>query len=171
MQLPSDLSTYTQWSGYTTIACLLLTIIAFILKWGFRFRLFGVTSFMTVLTAGLFALGLGLFVRTEIPNAARYALVYDNAATQATIAVPATIDPSAIEPTLRQAALDLFSSGRGGASNQMTVRMRTVLHPEAGVSQPLYLGQVKRSLSVRDDENLEIEVFSRNVAQLPSTAE
>jgi hypothetical protein len=49
--------------------------------------------------------------------------------------------------------------------------MRTVLHPEAGVSQPLYLGQVKRSLTVRDDDNLEIEVFSRNVAQLPSTAD
>jgi hypothetical protein len=167
MQLPNDISTYTQWSGYTAIACLLLTIIAFIFKWGFRFRLFGVTSFMVVVTGGLFALGLGLFVRTEIPNAARYALVYDNGAAQTTIAVPATIDPDSIEPTLRQAAIDLFSPGRGGTEGKLTIRMRTILHPEAGLSQPLYLGQVKRSLVARDDENLEIEIFPKNIAQLP----
>jgi hypothetical protein len=167
MQLSSDLSNYTQWSGYTAIACLFLTILAFIFQWNFRFRLFGVTSFMTVLTAGLFALGLGLFVRTEIPNAARYALVYDNGATQTVIAVPSTIDPNSIEPTLRQAAIDLFSFGRAGAERKMTIRMRTILHPTAGVSQPLYLGQVRRSLGSRLDDNLEIEIFSRNVAQLP----
>ncbi|MFN7658146.1 MAG: DUF2518 family protein, partial [Dolichospermum sp.] len=39
---------YTQWSGIATIVFAVLTILAFILKWGFRFRLVGATGFMLV---------------------------------------------------------------------------------------------------------------------------
>ena len=72
MELPTNLTTYALWSGYGTIACLVLTIIAFIIGWGFRFRLVGVTSFMGVLTLGIFGLSLGLFSHYEIPGATRY---------------------------------------------------------------------------------------------------
>ena len=34
------------------------------------------------------------------------------------------------------------------------------------MSQPLYLGQIKRSLGAKNDENMEIEIFSQNIAQL-----
>jgi hypothetical protein len=161
MDINLDFATYTQWSGYFTIACLLLTIIAFILGWGLRFRLFGVTSFMVVLTAGLFALNLGLFTRTAIPGAVRYSLVYDNGANQAVIAVKLPITVSEAEATLQQAANDLFSRGRLGlSSNDFTVRLRTITHPETGVSRPLYLGQARRSLTDPKPENIEIQVFS-----------
>ena len=169
MQLPTDIATYALWSGYGTIACLVITVIAFIAGWGFRFRLVGVTSFMGVLTAGIFALGLGLFSHTEIPGAVRYSLVYDNGANRAVIAVSPNIETSAIEPTLRQAAIDLYSYGRTGTNgnDRFTVGLRTVLHPETGVSQPLFLGQATRSLSVRDESNLEVEVFTEKISQLP----
>ena len=169
MQLPTDIATYALWSGYGTIACLVITVIAFIAGWGFRFRLVGVTSFMGVLTAGIFALSLGLFSHTEIPGAVRYSLIYDNGANRAVIAVSPNIETSAIEPTLRQAAIDLYSYGRTGTNgnDRFTVGLRTVLHPETGVSQPLFLGQATRSLSVRDESNLEIEVFAENITQLP----
>lgn len=169
MQLPTDIATYALWSGYGTIACLVITVIAFIAGWGFRFRLVGVTSFMGVLTAGIFALSLGLFSHTEIPGAVRYSLIYDNGANRAVIAVSPNIETSAIEPTLRQAAIDLYSYGRTGTNgnDRFTVGLRTVLHPETGVSQPLFLGQATRSLSVRDESNLEIEVFAENLTQLP----
>ena len=169
MQLPTDIATYALWSGYGTIACLVITVIAFIAGWGFRFRLVGVTSFMGVLAASIFALSLGLFSHTEIPGAVRYSLVYDNGANKAVIAVSPNIETSAIEPTLRQAALDLYSYGRTGTNgnDRFTVGLRTVLHPETGVSQPLFLGQATRSLSVRDESNLEIEVFAENISQLP----
>ncbi len=169
MPLPTDIATYAQWSGYGTIACLVITVIAFIAGWGFRFRLVGVTSFMGVLTAGIFALSLGLFSHTEIPGAVRYSLIYDNGANRAVIAVSPNIETSAIEPTLRQAAIDLYSYGRTGTNgnDRFTVGLRTVLHPETGVSQPLFLGQATRSLSVRDESNLEIEVFAENLTQLP----
>ena len=54
-------SSYTQWSIIATVVLLLLTIVGFIFKWGIRFRLVGITSFMVVLTVGLFGLVGGLF--------------------------------------------------------------------------------------------------------------
>jgi hypothetical protein len=170
MNIPTDISTYTLWSGYATIFALVVAIVAFIFKWGFRFRLVGVASFMAVLTAGFFALNLGLFKHVEIAGAARYSLVYDNGANQAVIAVaPEAIEPEAIEPTLRQAASDLFSFGRASidGDDKLTVRLRTVLHPQPGVSVPLYLGQIKRSLYNRDEDLGQVEVFSQNIAKLP----
>ena len=169
MQLPTNLYTYGVWSGYTAIGFLVLTIIAFIAGWGFRFRLVGVTSFMMVLTASIFSLYLGLFTHVEIPGAVRYSLTYDNAANKAVVAVSPEIEADAIEPTLRQAAADLNSYGRTGTNGNdtFTISLRTVLHPEAGVSEPLFLGQAKRSLSVRDDSNINIEIFPKNIKKLP----
>ena len=168
MELPTDIITYSIWSGYVTIAFLLLTIVAWIAGWGWRFRLFGATSFMTVITASIFALSLGLFSHTTVPGAARYSLVYDNGANKAVVVVSPDIEKSAIEPTLQQAAENLFTYGRTGTkgNDQFTIAMRTVLHPEDNVSRPLYLGQAKRSFSTRDNEDITIQVFENNLSQL-----
>jgi hypothetical protein len=165
-----DFSTYAQWSGIFTVICLLVSILAFLLKWGIRFRLVGITGFMMVLTSGLFALGLGLFSRTVVPGAVRFSLVYDNGANRAVISVPAQITPSELEATLRQAANDLFSYGRNGiGDDKLTIRARTLIHEEPGLSIPLYLGEVKRSLAVRDDEQMQVEIFSQSFARLPQS--
>ncbi len=171
MTLPTDIFFYAKWSGIATIVCLLVAIVSFVVGWGFRFRLVGVTSFMGVLTAGIFALGLGLFPHAEIPGAVRYSLVYDNGANQAVVAVAPDIEKSAIEPTLLQAASDLYSYGRTGVNgnNQFTIKLRTVLHPQTGVSQPLFLGEAKRSLITRENEDIEIKVFSQNLNKLPTS--
>lgn len=169
MTLPTDIFVYAKWSGIATVLCLVVAILSFVLGWSFRFRLVGVTSFMGVLTAGIFALGLGLFPHTQIPGAARYTLIYDNGANQAVVAVAPDIEKSAIEPTLLQAATNLYSYGRSGVdgNNQFTVKLRTVLHPHEGVSQPLFLGEAKRALIARGDQEIEINVFSENLTKLP----
>ena len=168
MELSIDFFAYTRWSAYATLAFFVLAVLGFIFKWGIRFRLVGITGFMGVLTVGLFGLGLGFYNRIAIPGAIKYSLVYDNGANQTVIAVEPSITPEEIEPTLRQAAYDIYSPGRLGlGENKFIIRMRTVIHPETGVSLPLYLGEVKRSLSSREDDNMQIEVFSDNLAQLP----
>jgi hypothetical protein len=85
--------------------------------------------------------------------------------------VPATIKKSELEPTLRQAANDFFSYGRigVGGDNQFTVRARALVHTGEGITKPLYLGQARRSLSERTEDQLKIEIFSKNFAQLPQT--
>jgi Protein of function (DUF2518) len=166
-----DFLQYTQWSGIATLVFAGVTILGFILKWGIRFRLVGTTGFMLVLTGGLFALSLTPLTRTVIPGALRYSRVYDNGATQAVITVPTEITPSELEATLRQAASDLYSYGRLGTTqnNQLTIRARVITHPEPGVSIPLYLGQVKRSLSQREDSQMAIDIYQDKFAQLPDS--
>lgn len=165
----ADFYTFAQWSGILTIVCGVVAAVGFIFKWGIRFRLVGITGFMGVLTGGLFALGLVPFIHTAVPGSVHFTRVYDNGGNVTVITVPAQITETELEATLRQAASDFFSYGRlgGGADNQLTVRARTIIHPKPGVSKPLFLGQVKRSLATRDDEQMAIDIDPKNFAQLP----
>lgn len=169
MLTTADFLTYTQWAGIATLAFAALAILSFVVKWGIRFRLVGVTGFMVVLTCGLFALSLVPFTRTVVPGAVRFSTVYDSGATQVVIAVPPTITATELDATLRQAANDLFSPGRlGRGEDKLTIRARTVLHPQSGISEPLFLGQIRRSLYDRDDDQMVIELMPKNLAKLPS---
>ena len=161
MPTTADFLLAAKWAGILTLVCGAMTVIGFIFQWGIRFRLVGVTGFMLVLTAGLFSLGLVPFSRTTIPGAIRFSTVYDTGATQAVVTVPPQITEDELTATLRQAAYDLFSPGRlSRGENQLTIRVRTILHPEPGVSKPLYLGEIKRSLFVRDDDQMQITLYS-----------
>ncbi len=171
MDFNSDLFLYGKWLGYATIACLVVAIVSFVAGWSFRFRLVGVTSFMTVLTIGTFALSLSFFPHQEIPGAVRYSLIYDNGANQAVVAVAPNIEKSAIEPTLRQAAEDLYSYGRTGTggNNQFTIKLRTVLHPQTGISEPLFLGEAQRKIISQGDKEVKIEIFEQNINKLATS--
>lgn len=170
MPTTADFLTFTQWGGILTLAFGVLTLVGFLLKWSLRFRMVGATGFLAVLTGGLFALSLVPLSRTVIPGAIPYSLVYDNGGNQTVIAVPPQVTESELEATLRQAAGNLYSYGRlGGVDNKLTIRARTILHPEAKVSQPLFLGQIKRSLSVRDDQQMVIDIYPESFAQLPKS--
>ncbi|MDY6900832.1 MAG: Ycf51 family protein [Cyanobacteriota bacterium] len=163
-----DFARYTQWSGIATIIFAFITILGFVFKWGIRFRLAGATGFMLVVTGGLFPLSLTPLTRAVIPGAVRYKLVYDNGSSKAVIATPPQITSSELDATLRQAASDLFSYGRLGTleDDQLTIRARSIVHPEPGLSLPLYLGQVERSLSSRDDDAMKIDIYEDNLAKL-----
>jgi hypothetical protein len=170
MPTPENFATYTQWSGLAVLFFAALTGLAFVLRWGFRFRLVGVTGFMGVMTVGLFALTLAPLSRTAVPGSVPYSLVYDTGGGEAVIAVSPEITRSQLVATLQQAAGSSFSPGRlGRADNTLTVRARTVVHPEEGISVPLYLGEVNRSLSQRNDPNAQIIVFEENLVQLPQS--
>ncbi|MEQ9368250.1 MAG: Ycf51 family protein [Coleofasciculus chthonoplastes F3-SA18-01] len=171
MPTTTDFLSYTQWIGILTLVCGVLSLLGFIFKWGIRFRLVGITGFMGVLTGGLFALSIVPFSHTVIPGAVRFTLVYDNGGNQAVIALPTTINESQLEASLRQAASDFFSYGRlGGENNQLTIRARTVIHPEPGVSKPLVVGKISRSLAERDDQQMTIDIYTERLAQLPDTS-
>lgn len=164
----AQLQTFAQWSGYFTLFCAALMLLGLVLKWGFRFRLVGVTGFMAVLTGGLFALSLGLYNRPAIPGAVKFTRVFDTGANQVVIAVSPQITATELEATLQQAAEDLYSPGRLSQGDaKMTVRARTVLHPKAGVSQLVYLGQIQRSLASRQDDNMTVTLYADQLARLP----
>ncbi|MEO0532544.1 MAG: Ycf51 family protein [Cyanobacteria bacterium P01_A01_bin.123] len=144
MPTPEDFLNATQWAAIATVGLALLTGLAFLLKWGIRFRLVGITGFTGVLTVGLLGLSFEPFTRTQIPGAAPYVTVYDSGSAQIVITVPQTITSSALDATLRQAASDLLNTSRLGLPGQMpTIRARTIVHQEGGVSDLVYLGQVQ----------------------------
>lgn len=162
---------YCQWAAIATAIVGAVALLAFVFKWGFRFRLIGVTGFLAVLTSGLFALSLFPLQRTQVPGAIRYSLIYDSSGSQAVIVVPTTVTESELEATLKQAASDLFTPGRsGGGGNQLTIRARTLLHPEAGAAEVLYIGQIKRSLLIREDENMQLTLNPENLDRLAQAA-
>ena len=164
---PAQLLTDAQWSGILTIVVAILAVLGFVLKWGIRFRLVGITGFMAVLTAGIFALGLSIYTRPNIPNAVHYSRIFDTASSQVVIVVPPTVTEPQVEATLRQAAIDLYSPGRMTQGEpRLTIRLRTNVHPEPGVSEPLYLGEIQRSLAVREDADEKIQIYRDNVAKL-----
>ncbi|KJH71621.1 Ycf51 family protein [Aliterella atlantica] len=168
MPTTDEFLTFSSWAGIITLLCAVLAILGFVFKWGARFQLVGVTGFFGVLTGGLFALGLVPITRTIIPGAVKFSRVYDTGAEIAVIAVPPTITENELEATLRQAASDMYSNGRlGREEDKLTIRARTIIHPEPGMSKPLYLGQVKRSLTKRNDEQMQIDIFPDKLAQLP----
>ncbi len=164
-----DLIVITKWLGIATVILAVLTILAFVLKWGIRFRAVGVTSFMALITIGVFALDLSLYQRVAIEGAERFTMVYDNGGSEVVIAIqPELINPTSLEATLEQAANDLYSPGRlgGGSDPKMTIRARAIVHPQEGISEPLYVGQVKRSLGSRENANMEIQVDTQAIARL-----
>ncbi|MFO0174264.1 MAG: Ycf51 family protein, partial [Aphanizomenon sp.] len=128
--------------------------------------------FMLVLTGGLFSLSLVPLSRTVIPGAVKYTLVYDNGSNQTVIAIAPQITPTELEATLRQAASNLYSYGRlgSGGNKELTVRARTIIHPEIGLSVPLYLGQVNRTLVSREDPEMLVEVYLDKFASLPKAS-
>ena len=164
---PAQLLTDAQWSGILTIGVAILAVLGFVFKWGFRFRLVGITGFMGVLTAGIFALSLGIYTRPNIPGAVHYSRIFDTASSQVVIVVPPTVTEPQVEATLRQAAIDLYSPGRMTQGEpRLTIRLRTNVHPEPGVSEPLYLGEIQRSLAVREDAEEKIQIYRDNLAKL-----
>jgi Protein of function (DUF2518) len=170
----ADFFNYGRIVGWATIGFGALAVLAFLFKWGFRFRLVGVTGFLGVLTSGLFALSFVPITHAQIPGAAHYSLVYDNGGTGIVITVAANITPNELEATLQQAASDLFSPGRLGQSAtpqtnaELQIRARTVVHPQDNVSQLLVLGEARRSLALRDEPQLEVKIFAENFKQLPA---
>lgn len=167
MPSTSDFLTYTQWSGLFALFCALLTGISFLFKWGFRFRLVGATGFMIVFTVGLFALSVVPITRTVVPGAARFTTVYDGGSNVATIVVSPTITEPQLTATLQQASSDLFSPGRlGRGREEMVIRARTLVHVKEGLSQPLYLGEVRRSLNDGRDAPLAVKLYPENLAKI-----
>ncbi|NUN63377.1 DUF2518 family protein [Pseudanabaena biceps] len=164
---PALFGQLAQVMGVFVLICALITGLAIAFQWSWRYRMVGATLFSVVLLVGLFSLSFEPITRSSVEGAVPFKLVYDHFGSHATIAVAPTITPAELEATLKQASSNLFSSGRNNqGQEQLTIYARTVVHPKEGLSKPLYLGRVKRSLSLRDDPNLEIEIFADKFSEI-----
>ncbi|MBD0335511.1 MAG: Ycf51 family protein [Cyanobacteria bacterium Co-bin13] len=169
MLTPEQFLEITKWAGIGTLTLAAIAALAFVFKWGLRFRLVGATGFAAVLTIGLLGLSFEPFSRTAIPGALPYTTVFDSGAEKIAITVPQTITEPELEATLRQAASNLLKPYRiGSASRVPTIRARTILHDPPGVSQLIYVGQAQPIPNAATGDNLTITLDRQALARLSS---
>jgi hypothetical protein len=101
-----------EWLGAASGVLAVLTIVGFVVRWGVRFRLVGVTSFTALLAISCLAFAVSYSPRLSVPGAVTVPVVYDNGTDLVVAAAPADLPEAAIEPTVRQVAGNLRGSGR-----------------------------------------------------------
>ncbi|MFQ6537384.1 MULTISPECIES: Ycf51 family protein [Aphanothece] len=146
--MPTDPTLFLagQWLGAASGVLALLTITAFLLSWGFRFRLVGVTSFTALLAISCLAFAVSYRPRVSVVGALSVPVVFDNGGDLVIAAAPPDFPREAERPTVEQVARNLRGSGRNTADGLVQVRLRRVEPAGQGVSEPRVLAQATRNL-------------------------
>ncbi len=143
-----------------------LIAFAYLTKQPWRFKAVGYTSFLGVLTAGLFALTVTPLTRPKIQGAKPYQVIFDRGRNRVVISVAPQIQPKELEATLQQARAQLVSSGRssgGAALANFEIVARTLVSVEPGVSQVITLGRLEIPLTSSVNETGKVKLESFNV--------
>ena len=138
------LLTAGEWLGVASAVLLLLTVVAFVVRWGIRFRLVGVTSFTVLLSLSCLAFAVSYAPRQQVEGAISVPVVFDNGSDLVVAAAPAQMDPEAYAPSVQQVALNLRGSGRG--TQGVEVRLRRVEPKGEGSDVPVVLATAIRNL-------------------------
>ena len=139
------LLTAGEWLGVASAVLLLLTVVAFLVRWGIRFRLVGVTSFTVLLSLSCLAFAVSYAPRQLVDGAVSVPVVFDNGTDLVVAAAPADLDPAAFGPSVQQVALNLRGSGRG--TELVEVRLRRVEATAPGTDTPVVLATAIRNLA------------------------
>ena len=148
MALDQLLISAVPWLGWTGLGLSLLTVLAFLTKWGLRFRLVGVSSFTLLLAVSCWAFGVSYTPPVVVEGAIRAPVVFDNGTDLVVAQAPADLEPATVSATLEQLAGNLRSAGRG--SGMVKVRLRAFETPGEGISRPVILGETVRDFRPGD---------------------
>lgn len=138
------LLTAGEWLGVASAVLLLLTVVAFVVRRGIRFRLVGVTSFTVLLSLSCLAFAVSYAPRLQVDGAVSVPVVFDNGSDLVVAAAPADLQPEAYGPSVQQVALNLRGSGRG--TQLVEVRLRRVEPTATGTDTPVVLATAVRNL-------------------------
>jgi hypothetical protein len=121
-------------------------VVGFWARWGFRFRLVGITSFTTLLALSCAAFAISYTPRVSVPGAIGVPVVFDNGDDLVIAAAPDSLPAAAAAPSVEQVARNLRGSGRSSTDGQVTVRLRRVEPAGDGISRPVVLAEASRDL-------------------------
>jgi hypothetical protein len=138
------LLTAGEWLGVASALLLLLTVVAFLVRWGIRFRLVGITSFTVLLSLSCLAFAVSYTPRQLVEGAISVPVVFDNGSDLVIAAAPAQMAPEAYGSSVQQVALNLRGSGRG--TQRVEVRLRRVEPKGDGSDVPVVLATAIRNL-------------------------
>ena len=148
MALDQLLISAVPWLGWIGLGLSLLTVVAFLTRWGLRFRLVGITSFTFLLAVSCWAFGISYTPPVVVEGAIRAPVVFDNGTDLVVATVPVDLEPAAVSATLEQLAGNLRSAGRGRGTGK--VRLRAFESAGEGISRPVILGETVRDFRPGD---------------------
>ena len=135
-----------RWLGIASGLLAVLMVVGFWARWGFRFRLVGITSFTTLLALSCAAFAISYTPRVSVPGAIGVPVVFDNGDDLVIAAAPDSLPAAAAAPSVEQVARNLRGSGRSSTDGQVTVRLRRVEPAGDGISRPVVLAEASRDL-------------------------
>jgi hypothetical protein len=135
------------WLGAASGLLAALTVAAFIVRWGIRFRLVGVTSFTALLAISCLAFAVSYVPRVSVPGAVQVPIVYDNGGDLVVAAAPPGMAAEALAPTVEQVARNIRASGRVSPDGVVRVRLRGLENAADGSSRPKVLAEARRDLA------------------------
>ncbi len=153
IEVIQDVSKWLAWGG---LGLSILTILAYLFKWGIKFRLTGITIFTVLLSASCWAFDQSYRPPVSIEGYKYAPIVYDNGFDLVVAQASNDFPEESIKPTLLQIAGNLKGGGRNGA--QVKVRLRKIESAGEGISQPIVLGEIIKDLK----ESKIIELPNRN---------
>ena len=139
------LLTAGEWLGAASAVLLVLTVVAFLVRWGIRFRLVGVTRFTVLLSLSCLAFAVSYTPRQTVEGAISVPVVFDNGSDLVVAAAPADMPLETFLPSVEQVAINLRGSGRG--TQTVEVRLRRVESTADGTDTPIVLATAIRNLA------------------------
>ena len=135
-----------EWLGAASGVLALITIAGYLLGWGVRFRLVGVTSFTALLAISCLAFAVSYRPRVLVEGAVSVPVVFDNGGDLVVAAAPADLPAAAAAASAEQVARNLRGNGRRSDDAAVRVRLRRVEAVAPGLSRPVILAEVRRDL-------------------------
>ncbi len=135
-----------KWLGIASGLLILATVAGFVLRWGIRFRLVGITSFTGLLAISCLAFSISYTPRVTISGAVVAPVVFDGGGDRVIAAAPGNLAQDAIGPTVIQVASNLHGGGRATSDGRVRVRLRSIEAVGEGVGRPVVLAEAVRDL-------------------------
>ena len=142
----------TKWLAWGGSGLGVLTILAYIFKWGIKFRLTGTTIFTFLLSASSWAFQQSYTPPLNVEGYKYAPIVYDNGFDLVVAQASNDFPEESIKPTLLQIAGNLKGGGRNGA--KVKVRLRKIESVGEGISKPIILGELIKDL--KDSKIIEL---------------
>ena len=132
--------------GFLGIFLSLITIVAFIFNFGFKFRIIGATIFSLLLSLSSWAFMQSYSEKVVVEGARYVPIVYDNGFDLIIAKAEDGFPEEAIEPTLQQLSDNLRKGSRSGANVKIKIRKLEKISDE--ISKPVIIGEIEKTVSM-----------------------
>ena len=132
--------------GFLGIFLFLVTIIAFIFNFGFKFRITGATIFSLLLSLSSWAFIQSYSENIKIEGARYLPTVYDNGFDLIITKADENFPEEAIKPTLNQLSKNLKKGSRSGS--KVKIKIRKLVRISNGVSRPVIIGETEKNFQI-----------------------